>query len=947
MQLRFLRDIAFLALPILSLAPTGLAQTDLEKGDHVVFIGNGLADRMQHHGWLEAYLQVAYPDHQLVLRNQGYHGDRINNRPRNRGFLNADQYLKLSQADVIYVMFGYNESFDGRPDKYQAALVKWVEETRKKDYSGAGAPRIVLFSPIAHEDLKDPNLPDGKANNARLGAYTESTAAAAKATGVGYVDLYSPSLAIYTENQAAMTINGIHLSSEGNRLLARAIIKSLSGAVPLADPGRLEQVRQAVLAKNWHWFNRYRATDGNDTWGGRSGLKFTDGQTNRVVLQHELQQLDIMSSNRDAVVWAAVHGEAVTADDSNVPDDIVVKTNIAKRQMQKGVSKTGSTTYMTAEASVGKMKLANGFKANVFASEEMFPEIVNPVQLGVDTRGRLWVAAWPTYPKWRPKGTMDDALLILPDENRDGVADRVITFAKVHNPTGFEFWNGGVLVASAPNILFLQDTDGDDKADVRINVLGGIDSADTHHTANNFVFGPGGFLYYQRGVFHVSNVETPWRKPQQSNRSAMYRFNPRTHEFSFHANNSPNPHGISFDRWGYHFATDGTGGRAFQVKPNGKGGFKMRRLLKHTVRPVCSSTILSSAHLPAKNQGNFVLCNAIAFLGVKQYTLAFDTEKGDANGTQTDDLLVSKDPNFRPTDLEIGDDGAIYISDWANAIIGHMQHNVRDPNRDHAHGRIFRLSVPGRPLSKHVSIDGQPIETLLAALEHPINGIRQRARVEISERSTQVVIAATNEWLKKWDPKNKAHAHHLLEGLWVHQQHNVVDKALLQTLLESPEPHARVAAGTVKQFWDHNASQPEDLTVAVADEGPVKKPDADAIVIKTVPEKMKYDKASFTVKAGQKVKIWFQNDDFMPHNILFCQPGSGMEVALAAITLGAKGFDVGFVPKHKKILAASKLLNHRQTQVIEFTAPAAKGKYDYVCTFPGHFTLMKGTMIVK
>ena len=709
---------------------------------------------------------------------------------------------------------------------------------------------------------------------------------------------------------------------------------------------RIEKTRRAVVNKNWHWFNRYRATDGNDVWGGRSHLKFTKGQTNRVVLQHELVQLDIMSANRDKVIWAATAGKTVKPNDSNVPPSIIVATNIGKKQMQGGKSKTGRLHYLGGEEAIGKMKLAKGMKANLFASEEMFPELVNPVQLGVDTKGRLWAAAWRTYPKWEPTGDMEDRLIIFPDDNRDGVADKAITFAYVHNPTGFEFWNGGVIVASAPDILFLKDTDGDDVADVRIRILHGIDSADTHHTANNFVLGPGGFLYYQRGVFHVSNVETPWRTAQQSNRSAMYRFNPRTYEFSFHAGNSPNPHGISFDYWGYHYATDGTGGRAYQVKPNGKGGFGMRRLLRHTVRPVPSSGILSSDHFPKANQGNFLICNAIAFLGIKQYTLSFDTEKGDANGTEAEDLLISEDPNFRPTDFEIGDDGALYVSDWANPIVGHMQHNVRDPSRDHAHGRIYRITVPGRPLSGHVQIDGQPITKLLDTLKHPVNGIRHRARVEISERETKAVIAATQKWVKQFDPKKKSDAHHILEALWVHQQHNVVNRELLATVLASPEPHARVAAGTVRQFWDNNASSPVDIE----EDAPVvavnKKPDADAIVIKTVMEKMMYAKTTFTVKAGQKVKIWFENPDYMPHNLIIGQPKSAEAIGNAAEKLGAKGFKNGFVPKHKMIIAATRLLNHKETQVLEFTAPTTPGDYDYLCTFPGHWRLMRGVMKV-
>ena len=369
------------------------------------------------------------------------------------------------------------------------------------------------------------------------------------------------------------------------------------------------------------------------------------------------------------------------------------------------------------------------------------------------------------------------------------------------NPTGFEFWNGGVIVASAPDLIFLKDTDGDDVADVRIRIMNGIDSADTHHAANNLIFGPDGHIYYQRGVFHVSNVETPWQGPQKHGNSAMYRFNPRTFEYSFHANNSPNPHGISFDYWGYHYATDGTGGRAYQVRPDGKGGFKMQSLLKKTVRPVPACGVLSSAHFPEKNDGNFLICNSIGFLGIKQYSLG-DDGNGNRQGTAVDDVMVSpNDRNFRPTDVEIGDDGALYVSDWQNVIVGHMQHNIRDPNRNKTHGRVYRITAKDRPLMKHVKIDGEPIPALLDHLKNPTYVIRHRARIELSERDTDAVIKETQKWLKQFDPKNKDHAHHLLEGLWIHQQHNVVNGELLEQVLGSPENHAKIAAKTVKQFW--------------------------------------------------------------------------------------------------------------------------------------------------
>jgi azurin/glucose/arabinose dehydrogenase/lysophospholipase L1-like esterase len=927
-----------------------LRQDFFSPTDRVVVLGNGLADRMQHDGWMESYLQAALAElpteFKVSFRNHGYTGDRIDHRPRNKGFLSADEYLKLSQPSVIFAMFGYNESFDDDPATFKVAVIDWVKHTRGQNYSGLGAPRIVLFSPIAAQDLHDANLPNVAQINRRLGDYAAAIEVVAQQMNVRFVDLFTPSLHRFTTASSPLTINEVHLNASGHRAVGKLITEALFNRLPSISESDLQRIRRAVLDKNWHWFNRYRATDGNDVWGSRSSLAFVDGQKNREVLQHELVQLDLMTENRDQVVWAAAQGQMIAPDDSKVPPAILVKTNLDQPQKQGGVSKIGDGTYLGGEEAIGKMKLAEGLSANLFASEEMFPEFINPVQLGVDPRGRLWAAVWATYPKWEPLKEMGDRLLILPDDDGDGVADRAVTFAYVHNPTGFEFWNGGVIVASAPDLLFLKDTDGDDVADVRYRLLGGIDSADTHHTANNFVLGPDGFLYYQRGVFHVSNVETPWQVNQESTRAGMYRFNPRTFEFSFHAANSPNAHGISFDYWGYHFATDGTGGRPFQVVPDAEGKFKMRKLFNQTVRPVASSGILSSAHFPEKYQGNFLLCNTIAFLGLKQYTLAFNTETGEVNGTETEDFLVSSDPNFRPTDLEIGSDGAMYVADWCNAIVGHMQHNVRDPKRDHLHGRIYRITADGQPLSKHVAVHGLAIPDLLDVLKNPINGIRQRARAELSERDSAEVVAATKEWLAQFDSSNAKHAHHILEGLWVYQQHNVENRDLLDVLLKSPEPHARIAAQRVESMWDYARSKPVNLAESEEHGVEMEAPPEGVIVIQTVPEQMRYDIKSFSVKAGSKVRLWFANPDFMPHNLVIGLPGSIEEIGLAAEALGAQGFALGFIPDSESIIAHSKLLNFKESELIEFTAPANPGDYDFVCTFPGHWRLMNGTMKV-
>ena len=150
--------------------------------------------------------------------------------------------------------------------------------------------------------------------------------------------------------------------------------------------------------------------------------------------------------------------------------------------------------------------------------------------------------------------------------------------------------------------------------------LQGIGSADTHHAANAFAMGPDAAFYWQSGVFFHNAHEHPGGPPLHSGASAMFRFDPRQYTVTVHAGNSPNPHGVCFDYWGRHYANDGTGGRSYQVRPEGKG-FKMHGLVKKEVRPVSGSGVVSSANFPDDWQGDYILANTIGFLGVKQYDL--------------------------------------------------------------------------------------------------------------------------------------------------------------------------------------------------------------------------------------------------------------------------------------------------------------------------------------
>ena len=196
MKRPFLKTLVRSLTLFLCAAGFAQAQLALQKDDVVAIIGNGLGDRMQHDGWVETAIQKAHPSHNLRIRNLAYSGDTIDKRPRNKGFTPHEQYLKDIKADVIFVMFGYNESFGGEGglSKFKSDLGGMVDKYKGLKFNGESESRFVLFSPIAHEDLKDPNLPDGKANNANLALYTKAIAEVAAEKKVGFVEKPVPEL---------------------------------------------------------------------------------------------------------------------------------------------------------------------------------------------------------------------------------------------------------------------------------------------------------------------------------------------------------------------------------------------------------------------------------------------------------------------------------------------------------------------------------------------------------------------------------------------------------------------------------------------------------------------------------------------------------------------------------------------------------------------------------
>ena len=335
--------------------------------------------------------------------------------------------------------------------------------------------------------------------------------------------------------------------------------------------------------------------------------------------------------------------------------------------------------------------------------------------------------------------------MILEDTDGDGKADKCTVLPITCTAHRLRVLNGGVLIAQRLDLMYLKDTDGDGKADLRRRVLSGLDSADTHHTSNSFALDPGGAFYFQEGTFHHTQVETPYGPAVRNVNAGVYRYEPRTQKFDVYVSfGFANPHGHVFDRWGQDVVIDGTGANPYHgALFSGHVDYPMKhnqppQIYQQRTRPCPGTEILTSRHFPEENQGNLLVGNVIGFQGILQYKLEDNGASFSAH--EVEPIVSSTDPNFRPSDIKIGPDGAIYFTDWHNPIIGHMQHNLRDPSRGRTHARIYRVTAPGRPLLTPVKIAGAPIEKLLDCLKEPEDRVRYRARIELGGRKSDDVM---------------------------------------------------------------------------------------------------------------------------------------------------------------------------------------------------------------
>jgi putative heme-binding domain-containing protein len=792
--------------------PPSTVPLQLVKGERIAFVGNSTAERFNLFGHFETLLHSRFPDKELVVRNFARPADEVSIRQRPNDYTRLGDPMFAFNPDTLLCFFGYNESFAGKEgvEKFKADYEKLLDEYAQKyprDDAG-GKPRFVLVSPIAFEPTNDPNLPDGKQHNENLKLYADAVKAVATKRNLAFIDVFDPTLKAFTEQPGMQyTVNGCHANEAGDKLIGTLLDAALFGGPNpgAGDSQKFEKLRAAVNDKSWVHQQDYRMVNGWYVYGGR---RTWDTET----FPREFIKIRNMAAVRDRYTWDIAQGKPVAAkpDDSKTGDLFIPQTRFGEPRQKYSEDQEAGPRILSPQEFIKTATVPPGFEIKLFADEKQFPELAKPCQMNFDNKGRLWVATMPTYPMWKPGDPRpSDKLLILEDTDGDGKADKCTVFYdKLQCPTGFEFWNGGVLVVDQPRLLFLKDTDGDGKADLVVQLLDGWATEDTHHTINAWEFSPGGLLHMLEGVSMSTAVETPHGPFRNFGSSGCYVLDPRSLKLRhFVTPGYGNPWCYVFNEWGQGFCGDGTGANQHWDTPLSGAQFTGRKGLNPVfptegMRPVVGSEFLVSRHFPDNVQGQFIYACVINMNGIPRWVFSDDGAGYKGTRVRHDpkdpktafDLLKSTDKHFRPVDPLIGPDGALWFGDWANPLIGHMQYSQRDPNRDHQHGRIYRLVYKDKPLNKPVTQFGKPVTELLDQFREYEWRTRYRARAELRDRPTAEVVSTVKAWAGKLDPNNPADDRLRCEALWVLQGHHAVDLDLLKQVLAAKTPDARSAA---------------------------------------------------------------------------------------------------------------------------------------------------------
>ena len=471
------------------------------------------------------------------------------------------------------------------------------------------------------------------------------------------------------------------------------------------------------------------------------------------------------------------------------------------------------TDALTPEQERAGLHVPPGFTVQLFASE---PMINKPINMAFDARGRLWVSSTVEYPyaadkaRWSdPDGTRvkdsRDAIKILADTDGDGKADKVTDFADGLNiPTGVLPWHkpghkAGCIAWSIPNIWYFADTDGDDKADHREILFGPLGyEKDTHGMCSSFRMGLDGWVYATHGFNNTSKLKvrkpaTPADKNKSGSVSSVpsvgtselelhsgnvFRFRPDGSRVEKWTSGQVNPFGLCWDRFGNLYSADCHSSPIYQLirgacypsfgKPDDGLGFApVMCQHSHGSTGICGIVYIDGGVWGPEWDDHMLVGNCVTSR-VNHDTVTFTGSTPKAN--EQPDFITSDDPWFRPVDLQLGPDNALYIADFYNKIIGHYEVPLDHPGRDKKRGRIWRVVKDDHAKSlTDCQLEKLSDKELAQQLESGNLGRRYLATELISQRGEaayQEVIASIPK-PPEWPGVDQGIALRAAHGVWI------------------------------------------------------------------------------------------------------------------------------------------------------------------------------------
>lgn len=751
--------------------PQAAKALTLRSGDRVVLLGDTLIEREQVSGWLELMLTSRFAAENVTFRNLGWSADtpagtsRTGLSLRQAGREGSDEgwdllrgQLRDAAPSVLLIGYGMADSFDG-----PAGLARFISNYRRLlDAVATDFPRarVVLLTPITHERLGFP-WPDPTAHEENLARYREAIASLAGERGLALVPLHR---LLEPKADAPLTENGIHLSEAGYRHLAEALEVHVFGSPGTwrAQPGaRIEALRAAIRRKNDWFFHRSRPANMAYIFGFR---RKEQGQ-NAV----EIAQFDPLIAAEEAQI-ARLRSFPATAP--------------APTALRIGNLTARSTPQRHPAFEVGE-----GLEITLWAEN---PLLEKPIQMNFDPQGRLWIASSGMYPQIEPGQARTDKVIVLEDRSGAGRADHATVFADgLLIPTGVIPGDGGCYVAQSTELLHFRDTDGDGRADVRRIVLSSFGTEDTHHNLHTPRWGPDGRLYLNQSIYTRSHVETPHGVLRHGG-GGVFRLDPRDLRMEVVYRGWVNAWGHQFDAFGQSFMTDGAGNDGIHWGLLGASylaAVPSRRLLG-SVSPgqypkFAGIEFVHSPLFPAEWQGNVITGDFRAHRIVR---FAIEDQGAGYVTRELPDVVRSVDSSFRPIDVAMGPDGALYIADWSNPIIQHGEVDFRDPRRDKEHGRIWRVAPKGSTALPREALPTLATADLLDRLNSPASYTQASARRVLVERGA-AVAPELERWLQRHPDDDSA-----LQALWMKQALNLPLEPLLDRLLRSARPEIRAAA---------------------------------------------------------------------------------------------------------------------------------------------------------